>query len=204
MHLQVDATQPIHIVSDKFISYTFDLSAWATFERYRNFSGARARAHVRVRVLAVQQHVCQSACALLCYAAMLLRVAVRCKLPRGYPPAPSDPAFIAAARGFAPALLRLGGTGGDNTSYDMSSGGGGGGDRARSGIPERVMSKAQWDAMNAFAIAAGWQILFGLNALEVRPCCVAERRCTNPAGLIAGLQPGRCSLRCSAYPNPMP
>ena len=54
MHLQVDATQPIHIVSDKFISYTFDLSAWATFERYRNFSGARARAHVRVRALAVQ------------------------------------------------------------------------------------------------------------------------------------------------------
>ena len=37
---------------------------------------------------------------------------------------------------------------------------------AGSGIPYRVLTKAQWDGINAFASAAGWQIVFGLNALQ--------------------------------------
>jgi hypothetical protein len=96
----------------------------------------------------------------------------------------SDPAFIAAARSFAPALLRIGGTGGDNLTYNMAGGAdpfplssaAPGASRAghevaaatttTSGIPPRTMTARQWDAMNAFASAAGWQIVFGLNALK--------------------------------------
>ena len=40
------------------------------------------------------------------------------------------------------------------------------GSDAGAGIPYRVLTKAQWDGINAFASAAGWQIVFGLNALQ--------------------------------------
>ena len=73
----------------------------------------------------------------------------------------SDPNFIAAARSFRPALLRMGGTAGDNTTYDM-----GGRVSSESGIPFRTMTRPQFDAMCDFASAAGWQIVFGLNALQ--------------------------------------
>ena len=52
----------------------------------------------------------------------------------------------------------------DNTTYDMS--GSTLGSDAGAGIPYRVLTKAQWDGINAFASAAGWQIVFGLNALQ--------------------------------------
>ena len=107
----IDMSHVLGNTSQQFVSFTFDLSAWALFERDNNFS---------------------------------------------------DPAFITAARSFAPALLRIGGTAEDNTTYDMRDGA----PEVELGIPERTMTKSQWDGMNAFAEAAGWQILFGLNALK--------------------------------------
>eukprot|EP01043_Picozoa_sp_COSAG02_P037882 COSAG02_NODE_2878_length_7829_cov_2.286287_2_plen_319_part_00 len=104
----IDSTVPIHNTSTKYISFTFDLSAWSEFERDHDFA---------------------------------------------------DPAFIAAARSFTPCLLRIGGTAEDNTTYDVSG-------SADAGIPQRVMTKQQWDGINAFATAAGWDIVFGLNALK--------------------------------------
>ena len=75
----------------------------------------------------------------------------------------SDTAFITAARNFAPALLRIGGTAQDNTTYEMERNAPSG---LTEGIPSRVMTRAQWDAMNEFCLKAGWKIVFGLNALQ--------------------------------------
>jgi hypothetical protein len=117
----IDASVAVHNTSEKYISFTFDLSAWSEFAEYKNFA---------------------------------------------------TPAFVAAARSFAPCLLRIGGTAEDNTTYDMS-----GGEQqqqqqqqqrlsAGEGIPDRTMTKQQWDGINQFAKAAGWEIVFGLNALK--------------------------------------
>ena len=72
----------------------------------------------------------------------------------------TDPSFIAAAKAFAPAHIRLGGTAADNVTYDMAAAGAG------VGIPPGTLSKAKWDELCGFANASGWTILFGLNALH--------------------------------------
>lgn len=108
----IDASKVLHNATSRFVSFTFDLSAWAVFAETRNFT---------------------------------------------------DPAFITAAQALAPALLRIGGTAEDNTTYAMSGSATAGFGRS---IPGRTLTRAQWDGINAFAVAAGWQIVFGLNALK--------------------------------------
>ena len=77
----------------------------------------------------------------------------------------TDPSFIAAAKAFAPAHIRLGGTAADNVTFAPMTGpmeeeG------AAVGIPPGTLSKAKWDELCGFASKAGWTIIFGLNALH--------------------------------------
>lgn len=82
-----------------------------------------------------------------------------------------DPAFIAVAKTYAPAYLRIGGTAEDNASYNMrpaaaAAGGGGGGSHRRGlNIHPVTLNKHLWDEVNHFAKEVGWKVVFGLNAL---------------------------------------
>jgi len=87
----------------------------------------------------------------------------------------SDPRNIALARTMAPAYLRIGGTSADNVTYDMSmppedppyipSSRGDDTPDAQI-IPHATLNATDWDAVNAFASAAGWEIVFGLNIFD--------------------------------------
>jgi hypothetical protein len=75
----------------------------------------------------------------------------------------TEPVFLALAQTMAPALLRIGGTGQDNYTYDMS---GNGTVSADASIPAGTLTAEQWDEINEFTSAAGWSAVFGLNALR--------------------------------------
>lgn len=77
-----------------------------------------------------------------------------------------DPVFLAVAKTFAPAILRVGGTAADNTHYDMVPSGH---RRQLQGgahhIPPVTLNKHLWDMVNTFAKQSGWSLVFGLNSL---------------------------------------
>ena len=81
----------------------------------------------------------------------------------------SDPAFVNAARLFAPAHFRFGGTSADAMTYDMSSSSARGArsnsDSSLGDIPTATLTAVLWDELNAFAAAANWSVIFGVNAL---------------------------------------
>jgi len=70
------------------------------------------------------------------------------------------PKLLALAKALAPAYLRIGGTTADKVYYDLS-------DTPVATAPapyQYVLGRAQWDAVNAFASAAGMRVLFTLDA----------------------------------------
>jgi heparanase 1 len=83
--------------------------------------------------------------------------------PAQQPVVPYDftrPKLRALAQALGPAYLRIGGTAADSVYYDMS-------DAPVASAPSPylyVLTRATWDAVNAFATAAGMRVLFTLNA----------------------------------------
>jgi hypothetical protein len=70
------------------------------------------------------------------------------------------PALRTLAKALAPAYLRIGGTTADDVYYDMS-------DTPVTRAPgayQYVMTRAQWDAANAFATATGMRVMFTIDA----------------------------------------
>ena len=66
------------------------------------------------------------------------------------------------AKALAPAMLRVGGTQGDQLVFNKSL----------IGLPKKVeyqMSPSQWDALNEFTKNVGWDFIFGLNILLNKP-----------------------------------
>lgn len=87
----------------------------------------------------------------------------------------SDATNIALAKAMGPCFLRIGGTEGDNTTYDMSTPAAdpsyvpssrGSDSSSASDIPHGTMTAKQWDDVNTFASAAGWNVVFGLNIFD--------------------------------------
>ena len=78
----------------------------------------------------------------------------------------TDPAFRTAAAAFSPALVRLGGTAADNTTYDVADTADTAGVAGGKGIPPGTLARADWDRIGAFTKAAGWDMVFGLNMLK--------------------------------------
>jgi heparanase 1 len=86
------------------------------------------------------------------------------ELPGGtHPVAPYDfarPRLRRLARELAPSYLRIGGTTADTVYYDMSAA-----PVATPPAPYRaVLTRAQWDSVNAFAMALDYRVAFTLNA----------------------------------------
>lgn len=87
----------------------------------------------------------------------------------------TDPRNIALAKAMGPAILRLGGTAADNVTYDMSMppedppyvpSSRGDDTPGAEIIPHGTLNATDWDTINAFALAAGWEIVFGLNIFD--------------------------------------
>jgi heparanase 1 len=80
-----------------------------------------------------------------------------------HPVAPYDfarPRLRRLARELAPAYLRIGGTAADKVFYDL-----GDAPLAQAPTPYRaVLTRAQWDGVNAFAMALDYRVVFTLNA----------------------------------------
>lgn len=77
--------------------------------------------------------------------------------------------LINLGKALAPAMLRIGGTDQDYLLFDMDSRKE---DEQKLTTRQRTesehnftMSTSQWDAINQFATATGWEITFGLNVL---------------------------------------
>jgi Glycosyl hydrolase family 79, N-terminal domain len=70
------------------------------------------------------------------------------------------PRLMALTRALAPAYLRISGTAADGTYYDLS--------RAPTHTPpprySRILTRAEWDAVNRFALALNLQIFLGVDA----------------------------------------
>lgn len=84
-----------------------------------------------------------------------------------------DPQNIALARAIGPSFLRIGGTTSDNITYDMSTPSedppyvpSSRGSDVGEIIPHGTLVAADWDAINEFAQAAQWEIVFGLNVFD--------------------------------------
>lgn len=71
-----------------------------------------------------------------------------------------QPRLIALARAFAPAYLRVGGTEADHVYYAVGAARG----RSRPRAYELELGEPTWDALVAFARAAGFELVFTLNA----------------------------------------
>ena len=68
------------------------------------------------------------------------------------------------AKALAPAMLRVGGTQGDQLVFNKNP----------SGLPQKeqevhYLSPSQWDALNQFTKNVGWDFIFGLNILLNKP-----------------------------------
>lgn len=70
----------------------------------------------------------------------------------------SRPRLRTLAGALAPAYLRVGGTDADRTLYEVA-----GGDRAVSAENQWLLSRKQWDALNEFALALDFRVIFTLN-----------------------------------------
>jgi heparanase 1 len=71
-----------------------------------------------------------------------------------------QPRLLELARGLGPAYLRVGGTEADHVYYAVGAGRG----RARPAAYELELDEPTWDALVAFAGAAGFELVFTLNA----------------------------------------
>ena len=70
--------------------------------------------------------------------------------------------IINMAKALAPAMLRVGGTEGDFLLFEETT------DKNNQSInvySNFTMNTSQWDAVNMFVQAAGWDFIFGLNVL---------------------------------------
>ena len=70
--------------------------------------------------------------------------------------------IINMAKALAPAMLRVGGTEGDFLLFEETT------DKNKQSInvySNFTMNTSQWDAVNMFVEAAGWDFIFGLNVL---------------------------------------
>ena len=70
--------------------------------------------------------------------------------------------IINMAKALAPAMLRVGGTEGDFLLFEETT------DKNNQSInvySNFTMNTSQWDAVNMFVEAAGWDFIFGLNVL---------------------------------------
>ena len=113
----------------------------------------------------------------------------------------TNPSFIAAAKAFAPAHIRLGGTAADNVTYDMQ---GQVGRAGAVGIPSGTLSKAKWDELCGFASKAGWTIIFGLNALHGVSSSHAVWDSSNAKELLTYTKRAGCPVvgwECGNEPN---
>jgi len=70
------------------------------------------------------------------------------------------PRLRALARALAPAYLRISGTAANKTYYDLSPNPA----TTPPGGYQRVLTKAEWDAVNVFARSVGLQVVLGVNA----------------------------------------
>lgn len=77
----------------------------------------------------------------------------------------SNGAYRELVKQLSPAYMRMGGTGEDALTYDLSDAQASTSQaEARSAtIPDRVMTKGMWDEINSFAAETGLEIVFGLN-----------------------------------------
>ena len=68
------------------------------------------------------------------------------------------PRIINMAKAFAPAMLRVGGTSGDFIIFEKTT-------KLNGKESNFTMNTTQWDAVNMFVEAVGWDFIFGLNVL---------------------------------------
>ena len=68
------------------------------------------------------------------------------------------PRIINMAKALAPAMLRVGGTSGDFIIFEETT-------KLNSKESNFTMNTTQWDAVNMFVEAVGWDFIFGLNVL---------------------------------------
>ena len=68
------------------------------------------------------------------------------------------PRIINMAKALAPAMLRVGGTSGDFIIFEETT-------KLNGKESNFTMNTTQWDAVNMFVEAVGWDFIFGLNAL---------------------------------------